>query len=123
MPRTHPPLSPALEGDERREGRFCQTVYGEDVEGREALALWLTWARRGMAVLKIAAALEAGDKSVLDAEWPILLPETKAIEAAADNQMGRARLGREVEAWLRAGDVVTRIDLSNEPHLRVGGWE
>jgi hypothetical protein len=124
LPRTHPQPLPPLPGDEGRDGPYCQTVYGEDVEGSEPLAGWKWWALRARAILRIASTFD-GDPSRVDLvkQWAILLPPPIAKAAAADNNVSRSRLGAEVETWLRIGAVQPRVDLLQEPHLRVGGQE
>ena len=123
LPRTHPQVVPALPGDERREGPFCQTVYGEDVEGSESLVGWVWWALRARSVLRIASTFRGANKVNLGEEWATLLPPNEAETAAADSSVAKSRLGSEVETWLRVGAVRPRIDLLEEPHLRVGGVE
>lgn len=124
LPRTHPQTATPLPGDTLREGPFCQTVYGEELEGSESLIGWVWWARRARAVLRIASVFAGSGKRVdrLE-EWSVLLPAQQVAETAADIKLGRVRLAREVETWLRVGAVVPRVDLLIEPRLRVAGWE
>lgn len=124
LPRTHPRTASPLPGDDHRAGPYCQTVHGEALEGSESLGGWVAWARRALAVLRIAGKSAGGGGTVnLGEEWAVLLPPNEAAEAAADSDVGKFRLGAEVETWLRVGAVQPRIDLLKEPSFRVGGWE
>jgi hypothetical protein len=101
LPRTHPPRQGA-----GRDTLYCQDVEGDDINGREPVAIWKRWASRMHAAVRISVELRSDPKSCGEPkDWALFWPD----DPPSTPEEARSLLNRWVQYCLELGLVGPRV--------------